>query len=169
MSRLIAVLFLLLFAVSGCSVFDLFTVSVPAQNLHITMDGFDAVIFEAANSAQAGLGYAFNDPIIDYWTPTEAQVMALEAGLVPFLESEVSADYYRYGFWEDLPTYKRQYFGITFNQGQPLILANYFCVDQFEYWLDTYVMVMDGGDCFFHLLYDPTSASYSDLRINGEA
>jgi hypothetical protein len=170
MKRLIPLpLVILLFAVSGCSAFEFFSVNLFPQNTRVTTDSFDGVIFEAENSAQAGLGYEFNDPIVDYWTPTEEQVMALEAALVPFLESEIAPDDYRYGFWDEIASYKRQYFGIAFEAEQPLIYANYFCVDMFDQWLESYVLVMDGGDCFFQTIYDPATGTFSSLRINGEA
>jgi hypothetical protein len=158
-----------LLVISGCDVLELFSGSDTSLNTYITDNNFDSVIFDEVNSAQSGLEYEFNDPIIDYWTPTDKQVGALEAGLVPFLEAEIPPDDYRYGFWDELDTYKRQYFGVTFEEGEPLIFANYFCVDAFDYWQEGYVSVADGGDCFFRLLYDPVTDTFLSLRINGEA
>jgi hypothetical protein len=163
-----ALLIIVTAAVSGCSVFDLFFTE-QAENIHITTDTTDGVIFTAVNAEGAGLGFDFNEPIIAYWTPTEEFVTALEAELTAFLESEIPADHYNRRILERLDRYKRQYFGITFEAGQPLIYANFFCVDEFDYWLESLVFVMDGGECFFQVLYDPVTDTFSNLRVNGFA
>ena len=166
--RIFALLIGLMTVVSGCSLLDFF-VSEPVENIRIVSDTRDGVIFTAANAEQVGLGYDFNEPIIDYWTPAEADVAALEAGLPAFLESEIPPDHYNRRILERLDLYKRQYFGITFEAGQPLMYANFFCVDEFDYWLESYVMVMDGGECFFQVVYDPASDTFSRLSVNGFA
>jgi hypothetical protein len=58
---------------------------------------------------------------------------------------------------------------LTFEDGVPLIYTNFFCVDEFDYWLESMVFVMDGGECFFQVLYDPAADSFSRLRVNGFA
>lgn len=169
MRRSVFVLVCMLFAASGCSALDFFRWLNPADNIRVTAGSIDGVIFTARNAAEVGLQYEFNETILDYWTPTEEQVVALEGGLVHYLEAQIAPDDYRYGFWEDLEFYRRQYFGITFEGGEPLIYANYFCVEDFDYWLESFVMVMDGGDCFFQVLYDPAANTFSGLRVNGVA
>ena len=166
--RILAVLVAIGLLISGCSFLDFF-VSEQAENVRITTDTTDGVIFTAANSEQAGLGFDFNDPIIDYWTPTEADVAVLEASLPTFLESEIPPDHYNRRILERLDLYKRQYFGLTLQAGQPVIYANFFCVDEFDYWLESLVFVMDGGECFFQVLYDPATDEFSRLRVNGFA
>lgn len=153
---------------SGCSLLDFFADS-NAQNTHVITSMMDGVIFTAANSEKAGLGFDFNEPIIDYWTPTEADVAALEDSLPAFLESEIPPDHYNRRILDRLDLYKRQYFGITFEAGQPLIYANFFCVDEFDYWLESPVFVMDGGECFFQVVYDPATDTFSRLSVNGFA
>jgi hypothetical protein len=69
-----------------------------------------------------------------------------------------------------LPFYKRQYFGIAFEKGQHVIYANYFCDSgYFDDWQDRYIVVMDGGECFFQIQYDPSKGTFSNLQINGLA
>lgn len=165
----ILALVIVVMAVSGCSLFDFFHYTEQAENIRITTDTMDGVIFTGTNAEGAGVGFDFNEPIIDYWTPTEADVAALEAGLPAFLESEIPPDHYNRRILERLDLYKRQYFGITLEAGQPLIYANFFCVDEFDYWLESLVFVMDGGECFFQVLYDPATAKFSRLRVNGMA
>ena len=167
MKRTIFTFMLTLLMISGCGVLNFF--ADTHANSHFTADSYEGVIFTGANTAQAGIGYEFNDPIAAYWTPTQAQIDALETRLVPFLKSNIAPDHYAYGMIDRLDGYKRQYFGITFADGQPLIYTNFFCYDDFDNWLDSPVFVMDGGDCFFQVLYNPASATFSNLRINGFA
>ena len=166
--RIFALLIGMMLLISGCGVLDFFLGS-SIQNIRVTTDTTDGVIFTAANSEQTGLGFEFNESIIAYWTPTEADVAALEAGLSAFLESEIPPDHYNRRILERLDLYKRQYFGIIFEAGQPLIYANFFCVDEFDYWLGAPVFVMDGGECFFQVVYNPATATFSSLRVNGFA
>jgi hypothetical protein len=167
-ARIFALLMLLTTSVSGCSILDFFY-TTQTENIRITTDTMDGVIFVGENAEGAGVAFDFSEPIIDYWTPTEADVAALEAGLPTFLESEIPPDHYNRRILERLYLYKRQYFGLTLEAGQPVIYANFFCVDEFDYWLESLVFVMDGGECFFQLLYDPATDSFSRLRVNGFA
>ncbi|MEO8611215.1 MAG: hypothetical protein ABI690_25185 [Chloroflexota bacterium] len=169
MKRTIFALVLALFMISGCSVLDFFAGTSANANTHITTGDYEGVIFTGANTAQAGLNYEFNDPIVSYWTPTEAQISELETGLVPFLKATLTPDNYAYGMIDKLDGYKRQYFGVTFADGQPLIYTNFFCVNDFDNWQESLIFVMDGGECFFQVLYNPTNTTFSNLQINGFA
>ena len=171
MKRTIFALISVLFMISGCSVLDFFadTSSDADANTHITASSYEGVIFTGANTAQAGIGYEFSDSVAAYWTPTREQVRALETGLVPFLKANIAPDHYAYAMIDKLSGYKRQYFGVTFADGQPLIYTNFFCYDDFDNWQESPVFVMDGGECFFQVLYNPATATFSDLRINGFA
>ncbi|MBZ0293184.1 MAG: hypothetical protein K8L99_11520 [Anaerolineae bacterium] len=168
MKRLMGVLMLALLTVTGCSIFD-FLVDTHVENAHITTSLYEGVIFTATNTEVAGMGYEFNDPIVEYWTPTGPQIETRESGLIDLLQAEITPDRYEYQILDDLAAYKRQYFGITFADGQHLIYTNFFCVDEFDYWLASPVFVMDGGECFFQVLYNPATQTFSDLRINGYA
>ena len=170
MKRLICLL--ILFVSSGCSVFDFLNApdAPSTPNIRITTDDFDGVIFTAESSANTGLIFQFNDPIVEYWTPTEEQVLALESGVYDFLDETIPPEHYGREILERLPYYRRQYFGIGFREGEQLIYASYFCPeDYFDYWLEGNVAVEDGGECFFQFFYNPETGAYSDLRINGLA
>ena len=169
MKRFGVLLLLVVVAVSGCSLLDLFARNDPYRNVRITTDTFDGVIFNSRNTERTSVQFEFNDPIMDYWTPNEEQVLRLEAGLVDFLESEIAPDDFRYGFWDSLSEYRRQYFGIMFQEDETLIFANYFCDVGYGDWLKDHIMVIDGGECFFQVLYDPWTDTFLQLRINGYA
>ncbi|MDX1990846.1 MAG: hypothetical protein SF029_00555 [bacterium] len=154
---------------SGCGVIDLM-LEAPQADENVLVEGRNfAVIFTGENAAEQGLGYEFNEDPEAYWTPSPTEVAALEAGLSNYLQSQLRDGMWGYGVWERLPAYGRQYFGLVF-EGERLIFANYFCNTSDEMnWQEQYVLVMDGGDCFFRLLYNPVTGEYSNLIVNGEA
>lgn len=166
-------LLLVLLLASACSVMDALPLVGPTQssnaNLRITNDHLDGLIFTAENAAQSGVSFVMNSPVLEYWTPTEMDILSLEDALVPYLQQELTPDHYAYKIIDDLPRYKRQYLGITLIQGQPLIYANYFCTEVFDNWQDHFVVVDDGGACFFQVIYDPLHKTFSQLSINGFA
>lgn len=101
------------------------------------------------------------------WTPQEEDVVTLEAELAPYLAQE-------YPFLhEQLSTYRRQYLGTTTDDGRRVIYANFFCDDhgmisEFD-WQHEFVDMMDGGDCYFHTLYDVETETFLWVSINGES
>ncbi|MBE2182233.1 MAG: hypothetical protein IAE89_02295 [Anaerolineae bacterium] len=144
------------------------SVSTEILNLPVNTGAFEGVIFVAQNAEQIGLEYAFNEEMTEYWTPTEAQITTLEAGLAPFLQGALSSDPTGAEIWQNLGRYRRQYIGIDLSGLPRQIYANFFCID-FEGWQNAFISVDDGGNCFFQLQYDPESGVFSNLRINGQA
>jgi hypothetical protein len=67
-----------------------------------------------------------------------------------------------------VPDYKRQYLGILEN-GEQIIYANFFCDATFEEWRQEFVLVNDGGDCFFQVKYNVATGEFYDFSVNGEA
>jgi len=106
---------------------------------------------------------------VEYWTPTGKDVLALENGLAPYLQ-ENSKRFYSEGIpvWDRLDDYNRQYIGIIID-GRQSMYANYFCDDGGPDWRTRFVIVMDGGDCFFQFKYDTASGEFFDLQVNGSA
>ena len=102
-----------------------------------------------------------------YWTPGDADIAALEERLAAYLQTIIAPHS------PDLPqksaNYNRQYIGFV-RDTQQLIYANFMC-DTFDEssWKTGPIMVMDGGDCYFHVVYNPARQTFSDLQINGEA
>lgn len=158
---------LMVFMLAGCTFADF--LPPTSANIHITTDTLDGVIFTAENAAEAGLQYEFNDPILEYWTPTTDQALALEMGLTSFLQTASTSEQNRAQLLENLAAYRRQYFGIAFKGGERLIYASYFCDDRFDQWLVAYIAVDDGGACFFQVVYNPAANLFSNLRVNGSA
>jgi hypothetical protein len=129
---------------------------------------FDGVIVPE-NQVRELTDFYVSGPIEGTWTPTTENIEALESSLPSYeqtIESTIP------GISEDfiyrLPFYKRQYAGFI-QGGRNLILVNAMCEVDYLTWLTRPVIVMDGGDCFFRVIYDPAAGTYSDFQINGVA
>ena len=110
----------------------------------------------------------FGEPSNSFWTPIPGDVTLFEAGLVAFLQESHSAYQDTAPIVERLPDYTRQYFGIVRNT-EALIFANFFCDGEAHDWLETAVVVMDGGNCYFQVIYNADTNTYLSLSVNGDA
>jgi hypothetical protein len=126
------------------------------------------VIFSAEHVERSGADRMFG-VAPPYWTPSQEQIALLEAQLKPYLgrvrlpKAKVIA--------ARLGSYKRQYFGYT-DGGKKWILVNGFCEGHWkkeDTWRNRFVLVHDGGLCFFKVRYDPSRPQFEQLEINGEA
>lgn len=148
-------LFILQFA-SACS--------PAAQNLQ----GKRWTIFSAEQAKDQKIGNLLikNGQGIEYWTPSDKNILAIENGLGTYLQQNPDRFYESIPMWEQLDEYNRQYIGIIVDEKQ-VIYANYFCDSADMDWRKDFVFVMDGGDCFFQFKYDVDSAEFFDLQVNG--
>jgi hypothetical protein len=128
---------------------------------------FEGVIFSQQN-AEALSRFAGGNTVSGYWTPTQADVIALETGLNNYLKSVASLFPQEPPTKERLSEYHRQYLGII-EDGKQVIYANFFCEDANQDWKNQYVIVQDGGSCYFQLKFEVGASRYYDLHINGEA
>lgn len=102
------------------------------------------------------------------FVPDDATMAQLRARLPKFLEQnqdKFNAD--RAPIVERLPSYTVQYRGEIEN-GKRVIAVNAMCTP-LENWQTRWIMVLDGGDCFFQVQYDADAGSFFDLSVNGEA
>ncbi len=140
----------------------------PASATTQNAEGEHWVAFSAENARKDEMaGWLFpGDP--EYWSPTEADIRALESGLPAFLQDNKSAFYMTETLvWERLDEYNRQYIGLVLN-GQQVIYTNYFC-NSSPNWKQTMVFTADGGACYFQFKFDTSTDTYFDLQVNGEA
>jgi hypothetical protein len=100
------------------------------------------------------------------WTPSKAEVLKLEEGIESYLKKAAAKKSPK--LWSKLAPYKRQYVGLMRNNRR-VIFANFFCNAFDVDWKNTAVAVLDGGDCFFTVVYDVERGSFDQLQINGEA
>lgn len=127
-------------------------------------DGYEGVIVPADQVGDFMHGLTGNT-VQGSWTPTTQQIATLEAKLPGFLKAAPNA---AVDLHERAADYQRQYAGYVAD-GRALILVNAFCSIPGIDWTSQPVVVADGGDCFFSVSFDPTTATFEDLRINGEA
>ena len=143
-----------------------FTSTLPVITNQSPAAYYLSVTFDAQRAEQLDIARYAGVPAEGYWTPSAAGVQDLEAALPAYLQGPDGQPYPN--LVSRLPEYTRQYAGIT-SGGRRLIFANFFCRDLGIDWQQEYVDVLDGGDCFFRLLYDVESGAFSGLSVNGEA
>jgi hypothetical protein len=115
---------------------------------------------DAADFAEAA-GW---EPAEAYWTPTDADVAALEEEMEQAFEAEVPPR----ERVEDLIGYLRQYVGVI-EAGERTIVVNAFCEPGSPDWPSEPIVVADGGACYFQATWDVERGEFRSLMINGEA
>lgn len=106
----------------------------------------------------------------EYWSPTEADIRALESGLPAYLQENKSAFYMTETLiWERLDGYNRQYVGIVL-EGRKVIYASYLCMNGADtQWKEQLIFVADGGACYFQFKFDTFTGEFFGLLVNGES
>lgn len=99
------------------------------------------------------------------WTVQSADFPAIERALLP----AVSAAAHHQGRMPDWLSYTFQYQGRRTALGRKYLYINAFCDDPAHHKLTAWVVVLDGGACFFHAKYDPDSRQVYDVVVNGIA
>ena len=103
------------------------------------------------------------------WTPTPDHIAALQTRLPAYLaQNQNKFNSNKPPIGERTSQYKFQYWGETDRAGQRVVAINALC-SPLDGWTTRRILVMDGGDCFFNLKYDPASGKFFDLIVNGEA
>lgn len=157
------ILTIALTAVAGCNL----TITPPTGEPNTVELNPNGVIF-TIDQTSANLDMFYPQPE-GVWTPIAADVAKLEADLLTFLQTAEDP-------WlrpdppirERVPNYMRQYLGIV-EEGEQIIYANFFCNSHEIDWHNDYVFVLDGGDCYFQVKYNPATGEFFDLSVNGEA
>lgn len=136
-------------------------------------DGVAGVVVPEAQADAFYLAF-FGESAAGYWTPTEADVLALEAVLPTAVRDATretaTATFGRIDpdLWQRLPDYGRQYIGPV-EGGERRIFVNLFCDDLGIDWQTEPVAVDDGGGCFLQATADPATGAILRIRVNGEA
>ena len=106
----------------------------------------------------------------EYWSPTEADIRALESGLPAYLQENKSAFYMTETLiWERLDGYNRQYVGIVL-EGRKVTYASYLCKNGADtQWKEQLIFVADGGACYFQFKFDTFTGEFFGLLVNGES
>ena len=104
--------------------------------------------------------------------PTEAEIAALEERLPAALRRAARDT----ALAERSTRYLRQYLGYVDAQGRRWTWGNFFCRDPMQSvpehrdrWRTHYVIVDDGGDCYFSAEFSPAANEFRHLIVNGDA
>jgi hypothetical protein len=103
-----------------------------------------------------------------FWIPTEDDILKLEKRLPGYLKENSHLFFRQPPAWERLDQYQRQYVGFERNEMR-LIYGNYFCNNIGIDWQQAFVVVEDGGDCYFQFEYDVMGENFITLMVNGES
>jgi hypothetical protein len=125
------------------------------------------VIFSAEETEQSAMAQPMLEMGAPYWTPSKVEIQRLESALPAFLErSDGAAKIAR-----NLRSYRRQYFGYS-DHGEKWVVVNSLCEEHWKKnasWRIGAMVVYDGGDCYFRVRYQISTAKFAGLDINGES
>jgi hypothetical protein len=100
------------------------------------------------------------------WEATKSDLDGLEANLSHISELR-GRGRTTGGYIKDPGKYFRQYTAVL-QAGQKRIFINAFCESKpAPVWHDRIYIIMDGGSCVWHALYDPATGKFSGLEMNG--
>src|SRR5262245_35285292 len=136
----------------------LLIVLTPLQALGAETDPWARIAILPASAAPDLLRQCSRDTISDadsYWVPTRAEVASIERSL-PGLLARPSVRSPR----APVSEYFRQYVGVVAN-GRRLVYASFFHESSFKHfqssWRDRAVIMCDGGDHFWGIVFDVDS------------
>jgi hypothetical protein len=104
-------------------------------------------------------------PIDSAWTPSEADIAAMEPALSAYLAEQLSAAQETAG----ADAYLRQYGGLVID-GRRVIVVNGFRRDaagDLGTWRDFPMIICDGGPIMFGVEYDPAAGAFANFAFNG--
>ncbi len=149
--RIVAISILLLISLGSCN-------NLPEKNQ-------DWVIVTKKQSEETGMAsWLVNRE--GFWTPSAEDILKLEEGLAAYLSQNSSYFFLQPPVWESLEDYQRQYIGLE-RGGIQIIYGNFFCDSLGLDWQETFVVVEDGGDCYFQVEYNVESGFFIKLIVNG--
>ena len=99
------------------------------------------------------------------WKPAEQTFEGIQSGLKQFVQKSAADQNKKLNEWSK---YSFQFQGQE-KDGRKFIYINAYCIDPPEYVEKRFVLVLDGGPCFFNVKYDPESHIFFELQFHGEA
>lgn len=105
-----------------------------------------------------------------HWSPDEQHIQELERALPHLAKVEASGCCLIGVHIQHPERYFRQYAGVIIG-GRHMIYVNAFPprTDEDPSWEHEAVVVCDGGDGYWGVLWDPDTKKFEDLAVNGEA
>jgi hypothetical protein len=97
------------------------------------------------------------------WTATARQRDEVSSGIQEFVKQQAKEQNLKLPRWSSYSfQYQEQVDG-----NQKIIFVNAFCIAPPGYVRQRFVVVLDGGPCFFQVKFDPQTKQFSQLRFNG--
>ena len=97
------------------------------------------------------------------WQPTTQDLNGARSGLQSYVAKTAKEEQVNLPKWS---LYTFQYQGRTIEKKR-FIYINAYCTTPPKYSANRFVQVFDGGSCFFSVLYDPKTKTYTNLTFNG--
>ena len=99
------------------------------------------------------------------WQPTNPTISEIRAHLKEYVQEKATEQQ------KSLPAWSRYSFQFQGQEkeGHRFVFINAYCIAPPKYAKKTFVLVDDGGPCFFNIKYDPASRGFFELEFNGEA
>jgi hypothetical protein len=88
----------------------------------------------------------------------------MQPQLEPYVARAASQEHKQLPPWS---TYTFQYQGQEL-RGRRFVLINAFCIPPREDVKTQFLLVLDGGPCFFRAKYDPSRKTFYELEFNGD-
>jgi hypothetical protein len=98
------------------------------------------------------------------WSPSPSQVGVARQSIEAFVKNEAAKQHLTLVDWAH---YTFQYQGHTL-RGRKIIYVNAFCEEPPAYATKEFVVIMDGGTCFFQAFYDLRTRRFVGIAFNGE-
>lgn len=99
------------------------------------------------------------------WSPSSELMGEVRGQIESYVKQHAVEQHLQLADWS---RYSFQYQGQLEN-GRQAVFINAFCDAPPEYARQQFVVVLDGGPCFFQVKYDPEKKQFFQLTFNGEA
>jgi hypothetical protein len=100
------------------------------------------------------------------WSPRPDVSLRIRAELQPAIAKLAGSQFERFRPWQE---YKFQFQGQESDSGKFVAISALCTVDESQDLTKQFLLVLDGGTCFFEVKYDPKSHRFYDLIVHGEA
>lgn len=99
------------------------------------------------------------------WNPPEEMLAQIQSELPSFVKLQATKLKKALPEWS---SYTFQYQGQT-QDGRRFVFISGFCIEPPDYVEERFLLVLDGGTCFFNVKYDPEKREFFELGFHGEA
>jgi hypothetical protein len=125
----------------------------------------DFVLLPESEVAAHTVLFGNSKPQVESWEPTVADIDDLNSNLLQISAlSDKDPDASRHIDHPD--QFYRQYLAVVVN-GKKTIVVNAMCsVEQGSNWRKQLTLVNDGGKCYWHAVFNPSTQTFSDLNFN---